>query len=106
MYRAGIEAILGFRREGEQLLLAPCIPAHWPGFSIDYRFGTARYSIRAVNAHAGSSPPHGRLVLARAELDGRPLPGFPVRVTLADDGARHEVLLTLEPESTAAAARG
>ena len=34
LYRAGIEAILGVRREGAFLLLAPCIPKAWPGFAL------------------------------------------------------------------------
>jgi cellobiose phosphorylase len=33
MYRAGIEGILGIRREGDVLVIEPCIPSQWPGFS-------------------------------------------------------------------------
>ncbi|PRM86866.1 cation tolerance protein CutA, partial [Aliarcobacter cryaerophilus] len=33
MYQAGIDGILGIRREGQLLLIAPNLPAHWPGFS-------------------------------------------------------------------------
>ena len=32
MYRAGVEGILGIRREGAVLVVDPCIPAAWPGF--------------------------------------------------------------------------
>src|SRR3990167_4628440 len=32
MYRAGIEGILGIRREGAWLIVAPCISAAWPAF--------------------------------------------------------------------------
>ena len=32
MYRAGVEGILGIRREGAFLVVDPCIPAAWPGF--------------------------------------------------------------------------
>ena len=34
MYRAGLESILGLRLQGAFLLLAPCIPKHWPRFDI------------------------------------------------------------------------
>jgi cellobiose phosphorylase len=33
MYRAGIEGILGIRREGDVLVIEPRIPRQWPGFS-------------------------------------------------------------------------
>jgi len=103
LYRAGLEAILGFQREGDHLLLAPCIPAHWPGFSIEFRFGAAVYSIRALNADVGRASAGARLVLTESELDGRPLVGVPARVPLADDGRRHDVLLTLSERKAAVA---
>ena len=40
MYRLGIEAILGISRVGNALKIDPCIPEDWPGFKVDYRFGT------------------------------------------------------------------
>jgi len=36
LYRAGLEWILGFRVRENQLILAPCIPPEWPGFTIRY----------------------------------------------------------------------
>ncbi len=35
MYRAGIEGILGIRREGERLIIEPCLPLEWPGYEAD-----------------------------------------------------------------------
>ena len=49
MYRLGIEAILGISREGNALKINPCIPKDWPGFKVDYRFGTAYYKISVEN---------------------------------------------------------
>ncbi len=40
MYRLGLEAILGISRVGETLKIDPCIPKDWPGFKVNYRFGT------------------------------------------------------------------
>jgi len=36
------------KREGDTLRLAPCLPAHWPGFKLRYRFGEALYHITVV----------------------------------------------------------
>ena len=46
MYRAGVEGILGIRREGEFLIIEPCIPAAWLGFEATVNVGSARYEIR------------------------------------------------------------
>lgn len=50
MYRAGVEGILGLRREGTTLVLSPCLPAAWPGFEATITLGLNRYAIRVVNA--------------------------------------------------------
>jgi len=89
LYRAGIEAILGFRLQGAFLLLAPCIPRAWPHFEIVYQHHSARYEITVENPH-GVSRGIGRL-----ELDGKTLPGDPARITLEDDGLTHTVRLIL-----------
>ncbi|MEO6264525.1 MAG: hypothetical protein ABIO58_06160 [Luteimonas sp.] len=89
LYRAGLEAILGFRVQGDTLLLEPCIPASWPGFDIVYRHRSAEYRIEVDNAQRAG---HG---VAAIELDGHALPVDPCRVALHDDGAVHRVKLTL-----------
>jgi cyclic beta-1,2-glucan synthetase len=43
MHRAGLEAILGFTREGDKLRVKPCIPDGWNEFSITMRFGNGVY---------------------------------------------------------------
>jgi cyclic beta-1,2-glucan synthetase len=89
LYRAGIEAILGFRLQGAFLCLAPCIPKAWPGFEIVFRYRSARYEIAVENPRGVS---HG---VAQAEVDGRALADRPVRVPLADDGRTHRVRVVL-----------
>jgi len=37
LYRAGVEAILGFHKRGNSLCIDPCIPRQWPGFELRYR---------------------------------------------------------------------
>ncbi len=45
MYRAGIEGILGLRREGDVLVVRPRLPADWPGFQASVTLGAARLDI-------------------------------------------------------------
>ncbi len=54
MYRAGIEGILGLRREGAFLVVAPCLPAGWPGFRATVTLGASRYdiSVQQPSTHA------------------------------------------------------
>src|SRR4029077_807336 len=50
MYRAGVESILGFNLRGDRLQIDPCIPHHWPGFEIVFRYRSARYVIMVENS--------------------------------------------------------
>jgi len=89
MYQAGIESILGLRRQGAFLLLAPCIPKHWPGYEILFRHANARYDIAVEN------PSGVNRGIARAEFDGKALPPGPIRVPLQDDGKIHKLRVVL-----------
>jgi cyclic beta-1,2-glucan synthetase len=89
LYRAGLEAILGFRLQGAFLLLAPCIPREWPRFEIVYQYHSARYEIAVENPHGVNRG------VSRVELDGKTLPGGPTRVPLVDDGLAHQVRVIL-----------
>jgi cyclic beta-1,2-glucan synthetase len=89
MYRVGLESILGFRLQGATLVIDPCVPKAWPGFEIAFRYRTARYDIAVENPNGVSRG------VIRVELDGETLPGPQARVTLADDGATHRVLVVL-----------
>ncbi|MGK9250699.1 GH36-type glycosyl hydrolase domain-containing protein [Paenibacillus humicus] len=51
MYQAGLEWILGLRREGDELIIEPCLPADWPSVSLTYRHGGSRTEIRVLNPH-------------------------------------------------------
>ena len=89
LYRAGLEAILGFQLEGGHLRIDPCIPRDWPGFSIAYRYGSSRYLIEVGNPRRGSRG------VAKAELDGMVLAIDPCRIPLHDDGGVHRVAIEL-----------
>jgi cellobiose phosphorylase len=87
LYRAALEAILGFHVEGATLRLDPCIPRGWPGFEIDYRRRSTTYGVRVDNP-AGT----GRSVRS-VVFDGRHLRGG--AVLLDDDRKHHEVRVEL-----------
>jgi cyclic beta-1,2-glucan synthetase len=82
MYRLGLEGILGITRVGNILNINPCIPRHWLGFKVDYRFGTAHYKISVENLNGVNQG------VQRVELDGKPSPGS---LPLVDDGRQHEI---------------
>jgi cyclic beta-1,2-glucan synthetase len=93
MYRAGLEAVLGFRLLGNAFSLNPCIPREWPGFRITYRHGAARYIIEVENPEGVSCG------VAHITLDGAEVASG--RVPLTQDGAEHrvQVILGRDPEA-------
>jgi cyclic beta-1,2-glucan synthetase len=66
LYRAGLESILGFRLRGRWLVIDPCIPRAWPGFTIAFRHRSARYDILVENPRGVSRG------VSSVHLDGRP----------------------------------
>ncbi|OLB43902.1 MAG: hypothetical protein AUI04_01545 [Candidatus Rokubacteria bacterium 13_2_20CM_2_64_8] len=88
MYRAGLEWILGFRLRDTRLLIDPCIPRTWPGFTIAYRHHSARYDIVVENPRGVSRG------VSLVELDGVAVTG-PASIPLADDDRTHRVRVVL-----------
>jgi len=81
MYRLGLEAILGITRTGNALKITPCIPRDWPGFKVDYRFGTTYYKISVENPDGVNEG------IQQVLLDGNPLSDK--LIPLVDDGQQH-----------------
>ena len=79
MYRLILESLLGVRRTGGTLAMAPRLPADWEGFTLSYRYGTSRYLIRVTRGAAAL------VVDGQFQADGV--------ITLVDDGAEHAVEL-------------
>jgi cyclic beta-1,2-glucan synthetase len=104
MYRAGIEGILGIRREGAVLIVDPRIPSAWPGFEATIEVATTRYDIRVDNA------PHSAGGGVRAVLDGIPLHHAERSVRVPLEGGRHSLVVHLdgagEPAATGPAPSG
>jgi cyclic beta-1,2-glucan synthetase len=85
MYRIGLESILGFTKRGGELSLKPRVPAEWPEFTIEYRYGGSIYDIRVERpCEAGKGD-------QEILLDGQLLKTG--SIPLVDDGKRHEVLV-------------
>jgi cyclic beta-1,2-glucan synthetase len=89
MQRAGVESILGMRVEGATMHLDPCVPRSWPHFEMTVRHRSARYEIVVENP-AGVA----RGVLSAA-VDGLMITERPLRFPLLNDGAVHQVRVTL-----------
>lgn len=82
MYRLMIECLLGLVREGGMLTITPCLPRHWPGFTLRYRLGETTYQI-AVVQKAGAEAER------TLRLDG--VLQDSLSFALMDDGLAHRV---------------
>jgi cellobiose phosphorylase len=87
LYRVVLETILGFQVRGDKLTLNPCIPHHWPGFEITYRYRSATYIVRVENP---TGVEHG---VKKLTLDGKEVEDQ--QVNLSDDGRSHEVRVVM-----------
>lgn len=49
LYKAGIEYILGFKKEGDILKIEPCINSNWKQYEIQYKYIDTHYYIKVEN---------------------------------------------------------
>lgn len=89
LYRAGIEAILGLRRNAGWLIVQPCLPPEWTEASVSYRIGDTFYDIEF--RASGATPRR----VASIQVDDRTLV-MTDRIPLLTGGGRHKVIVTLE----------
>lgn len=82
LYRLMLESLLGVTRLGDHLQIKPCLPAGWPGCTIDYRFGETLYRIDIQQQSEGTA-------LEGISLDGEKITGDTIPLT--DDGKDHQV---------------
>jgi len=83
MYQVGLESILGLRRAGTTLQIAPCIPRGWRSYDMTYRDGETVYQIRVENPNGVNRG------VKRVWIDGEVSPGG--EIPLAGDGQQHQV---------------
>jgi cyclic beta-1,2-glucan synthetase len=92
LYRAGLEALLGFQLRGDRLRIDPCIPRDWPGFELTYRHrGKQHVSCYEVSVENPDRVCGG---VASVEMDGQTLDAADA-VTLVDDGGTHRLRVVL-----------
>jgi cyclic beta-1,2-glucan synthetase len=89
MYRAGVEGILGIRREGDCIVVDPRLPATWPGFQATVSVDGTSYAIEVV----GNSKPSAGVVQARLDGNALHVGANGIRVPL--DGGQHALRLAL-----------
>ncbi|NSW91494.1 MAG: glycosyl transferase [Firmicutes bacterium] len=87
MYRVGIEHILGIKKQGETLVIDPCIPADWSGYSVRYKYGKSEYEIRIQNPYRLNKG------VKQVTVDSRVIEGNVL--CLKDDGNKHLVEVIL-----------
>jgi len=87
MYRAGLEYILGFQKNGDTIIMDPCIPQKWKEYAIQYKFIDTMYDIRVENPQGLNKG------VKRISLDGELSEGN--RIPLVNDGKSHEVLVLM-----------
>lgn len=83
MYKVGVESILGLKKNGDRLLIDPCIPKDWKEYSIRYRYMDTYYHIKVKNPHGANCQ------VKELRLDGKPQ--FEGHIPLIDDQRDHEV---------------
>lgn len=99
IYRAALEHVLGVRKEGDALIISPCIPRNWPGFEVNYNHKGTAYRITVTNP-AGVS--RG---LVEATLNGTSMPivdGTGTRLPLIAADTDQHVQLTMGREARSA----
>jgi cyclic beta-1,2-glucan synthetase len=87
MYRAGVEGILGICREGDFLVVDPCIPDKWPGFEATVTMHSTRYEVRVESADERG--------VMRAVLDGASVECGDGRVRVPLDAGSHKLVISL-----------
>ena len=87
MYRAGLEYILGFQKNGDAVIMDPCIPRKWQEYVINYKFIDTMYNIRVENPQGLSKG------VKSISFDGEISAGN--KIPLVNDGKSHEILVLM-----------
>jgi cyclic beta-1,2-glucan synthetase len=99
MYRVALESVLGVRLElGQKLVVKPCIPDDWPGFTLSWTLpGADGTEVQVLVRNPNGST--ARVVAAT--YDGRPvrIADGEARVPLLRDGERHVLEVELGPDA-------
>ena len=87
-FRAGLEAILGFYRQGNRLVIKPCVPVDWKRYEVTYRDKGVVHNFIFVQGDARDVP-NGNNVLSIKH-------GEPLVINLGgDDGAENNYVVRI-----------
>jgi len=89
MYRAGIEGILGLRRQGSVLVVDPCIPPDWPEFSATLNLADTNCQVIVRHRSERSEAPSSATMDGAALLPQRGVFQVPL------DGGEHILVIEL-----------
>jgi cyclic beta-1,2-glucan synthetase len=94
LYRAGLEAILGFRLHQNTLTIDPCLPKAWQGYEIVFqrrgkKNAITRYTISVENPNCVSRG------VVHTELDGIEIATGVGAIPLVDDAGSHQIRVAL-----------
>ena len=105
MYRLLIESLLGLRLVVDKLYLAPCVPAAWTSFTVDYRYRETAYRITVLQtpALADAAAEGNASVVTAVSVDGVTQAGN--FVTLVDDRQPHAAQVDIAARSGVEAGR-
>jgi len=92
IYRAGLEYILGFQKNGDSIIMDPCIPKEWKEYVINYQYRSSSYRILVKNPEGINK---GSISIS---IDGSNQEGN--RIPLVNDGNHHCVVVTMSAFST------
>lgn len=87
-YYAISRYILGVQPDFDGLIIDPCIPAEWEGYTIERKFRGADYKITIANPH------HLEKGTVELVVDGQPISGN--KIPVMPPGSKHEVQATLK----------
>jgi len=88
MYRLILESLLGLQLETDRLHIAPCLPVHWDGLKIHYRYRETVYHIAIAQTQATKGENCGVGVVS-VTVDGIEQDGQVI--ALVDDRREHSV---------------
>ena len=97
LYRAGLEAILGFIVHVDHLILNPCIPSSWPVYDIVYRHRGKQDKVTLYQITV-ENPARVHRGIVFFEVDGTTqeiIAKNMARIPLNDDGGTHLVRVVL-----------
>ena len=83
-YKVGLEHILGFKKNGNQLIIDPKIPSSWKGFTMSYLYRDTLYSITVQCSNNADDANSCKVYLDGTLVENKV-------IILVNDGKEHQV---------------